>query len=61
MMLDLDQIILVNNCMLKVINLNRKRCEICSELIIKIPEQRLAYFYSVSIVDLERVNVGIVY
>ena len=48
-----------NICLFEVINRNtRKRCEICSKLTIKTPERTyFTPFSSVSIIDLEQVNV----
>ena len=70
-----DKKITANIYLFKVNNKNtRKRCEICSKLTIKTPERRhwrrsavfLVYsepishlFFSVSIVDFEKVNVGL--
>ena len=45
--------------MFKVNNRNtRKRCEICSKLTVKTPEQRYWHLFSVSIVDFKQVNLS---
>ena len=36
----------------------RRRCEICSKLTVKTPEQRYWHLFSVSIVDFKQINLS---